>query len=270
MFGYVVLNKADASEKEKAQYKAHYCGLCHVLGERYGRKGMMALSYDMVFLDLLLEDLYNETPHTGKERCKVHPLKEHDYQYSEATGYAADMQMLLSYYSYLDNFNDEGKEEKKVLQYKASAERLSDRFPRQAKAIKERLEELGEIEKRKEKTPEKCALIFGRLLGEVFAREDNGFFSADLRSLGCALGRYIYLLDAWTDKAKDDKKGLYNPLSDDITREKMEEMLLDAASAASIAFERLPLDDNLSVLRNILYSGIWCKFGAKEKEKIDE
>ena len=34
MFGFVVLNKADASKEDKALYKAHYCGLCHVLGQR--------------------------------------------------------------------------------------------------------------------------------------------------------------------------------------------------------------------------------------------
>lgn len=225
---------------------------------------MMALSYDMVFLDLLLEDLYNEKPTKGKERCKIHPLKEHDYQYSEATGYSADMQMLLYYYSLLDDIKDEGKDKKKALGYKAAADKLAERFPRQAKAICSRLQEIDQEEKAGCKDPEKLALIFGRLLGEIFAREDNGFFSSDLRALGCALGRFIYLMDAWVDRKKDEKKGLFNPLDEKITKEKMESMLFDAASAASTAFERLPLDDNLSVLRNILYSGIWCKFNSKE------
>jgi len=266
MFGFVVLNKTDASDKDKASYKAHYCGLCHVLEERYGKKGMLALSYDMVFLNLLLEDLYNEKPVKGKERCKLHPLKEHEYQYSESTGYSADMQMLLYYYSLLDNLKDEGKDEKKILGYQEAVDKLSEKFPRQAKAIKQRLEELDLEEKAENKNPEKLALIFGRLLGEVFAREDSGFFSAELRALGCSLGIFIYLLDAWVDRKKDEKKGLFNPLPSNITREEMEQMLLDAASAASIAFERLPLDDNISILRNILYSGIWCSFNSKDND----
>lgn len=266
MFGFVVLNKADASEKDKEAYKAHYCGLCHVLDEKYGKKGMLSLSYDMVFLDLLLEDLYNETPISGMERCKLHPLKEHRFQISEATGYSADMQMLLYYYSLLDNLKDEGRDEKKVLLYKDAILTLSERFPRQAKAIQSRLEELGKEEKNNNKDPEKLSLIFGRLLGEVFAREDDGFFSSDLRALGCALGRFIYLLDAWVDKKKDEKKNLFNPLPDSISAEEMEQMLLDAASAASGTFERLPLDENLPLLRNILYSGIWSSFRHKDKE----
>ncbi len=266
MFGYIVLNKTDASEEDKATYKSHYCGLCHVLNEKYGKKGTMALSYDMVFLNLLLEDLYNEVPTVGKERCKLHPLKEHNYQFSEATGYSADMQMLLYYYSLLDDLKDEGKENKKIEEYSEAAAKLSERFPRQAKAIASRLEEIEKEEKANCKDPEKLALIFGRLLGEVFAREDSGFFSSDLRALGCAIGRYIYLMDAWTDRKKDEKKGLFNPLDSTIDRKKMEDMLLDAASAASIAFERLPLEENLSVLRNILYSGIWCRFQSKDSD----
>ena len=34
-------------------------------------------------------------------------------------------------------------------------------------------------------------------------------------------------------------------------------MLLSAAADASAAFERLPLDEHISILRNVLYSGIW-------------
>ena len=31
------------------------------------------------------------------------------------------------------------------------------------------------------------------------------------------------------------------------------------------AFERLPLVQDLDLLRNILYSGVWCRFPKKEK-----
>ena len=72
MFGFVVLSKENASEEERSIYKSHYCGLCHVLGERYGKKGMMALSYDMVFLEMLLSDLYDEEKTTGTETMHTH------------------------------------------------------------------------------------------------------------------------------------------------------------------------------------------------------
>ena len=54
MFGYVTADIANMSKEEKACYKAHYCGLCHVLKERYGAAGTSLLSYDMTFLEMLL------------------------------------------------------------------------------------------------------------------------------------------------------------------------------------------------------------------------
>ena len=46
----------------------------------------------------------------------------------------------------------------------------------------------------------------------------------------------------------------------------MKDMLIDAAATASSAFERLPLDQHVSIMRNILYSGIWIRFEVKDKE----
>ena len=42
---------------------------------------------------------------------------------------------------------------------------------------------------------------------------------------------------------------------------------MNAATDASTAFESLALDDNLAILRNIIYSGIWKNY---DKEKNDD
>lgn len=269
MFGFVVLSKANSNEEEQKLYKAHYCGLCHVLKEKYGKKGTLALSYDMVFLELLLSDLYDRPLTKGKEKCSIHPIKEHEYIYTEATDYAADMQMLLYYYSLLDNVHDEGKDKKKADSYRLYAEDLEQKYPRQAEAVKAGLFYLSQLEEEKLKDPMKMSLLFGSLLGEIFVWKDEDFFASELRAIGCAIGRFIYIMDAWTDRKKDLRKKLYNPLRDNTTEKEAEEMLLDAASAATEAFEKLPLDENISLLRNILYSGIWSRFGKKEKKEIE-
>ena len=248
MFGYVLANGNKLTKEEKATYKAHYCGLCKVLKEKYGAQAILALSYDMVFLELLLADLTDSEEENGRERCIAHPLKEHEYIITGTTGYAADMQILLSYYSLLDHIRD-------------------DEYPRQSKALKDNLSLLTENEKANTRDAGMMSLIFGTILGEIFVLDDSSFFRDDLRGLGCGLGRFIYLLDAWCDREKDRKKGAYNPLPDDISRDEMREMLLDAASAASDAAERLPLDQHVSILRNILYSGIWSRFEDRKKEK---
>ncbi len=265
MFGYVLANGQALSNEEKAVYKAHYCGLCRVLRERYGQKAVMALSYDMVFLEMVLSDLTGSDEESGTERCVPHPVKEHSYTVTGFTSYAADMQMLLGYYSLLDKVHDEGKGKEAEKKMRELLPSLEEKYPRQCGAVRKWLEVLGENEKKNLRDPDEMSLIFGRLLGEIFAYDDTSFFRDDLKALGCALGRFIYLLDAWCDRKKDKKKGSYNPLPDGITAEEMKEMLLDAAAAASDSFERLPLDQHVFILRNILYSGIWTKF-KEEKE----
>ena len=65
MFGYVIANADSLTDEEKARYKAVYCGLCRSLGERHGLRGRLTLNYDMTFLILLLNSMYEpeETQH---------------------------------------------------------------------------------------------------------------------------------------------------------------------------------------------------------------
>ena len=35
----------------------------------------------------------------------------------------------------------------------------------------------------------------------------------------------------------------------------------------SVAFERLPLEQDLDLLRNILYAGVWAKWSAAKKQE---
>ena len=266
MFGYVAADIKGLSKEERAIYKAHYCGLCHALKERYGSIGTSSLSYDMVFLEMLLSDLNDRDETEGSERCAVHPVKEHRYIVTDSTYYAADMQMLLGYYSLLDNIHDEGKGEREEEKYRAIIAELTRKYPRQAEALKENLRLISIKEEERSKDAEALALLTGNFLGEIFVDDDGSFFRDDLRTLGCGLGRFVYLLDAWCDRKKDRKKGAFNPLADDIGRSDMKDMLIDAAATASSAFERLPLDQHVSIMRNILYSGIWIRFEVKDKE----
>ena len=191
MFGYVAADIKGLSKEERAIYKAHYCGLCHALKERYGSIGTSSLSYDMVFLEMLLSDLNDRDETEGSERCAVHPVKEHRYIVTDSTYYAADMQMLLGYYSLLDNIHDEGKGEREEEKYRAIITELTRKYPRQAEALKENLRLISIKEEERSKDAEALALLTGNFLGEIFVDDDGSFFRDDLRTLGCGLGRGI-------------------------------------------------------------------------------
>ena len=85
----------------------------------------------------------------------------------------------------------------------------------------------------------------------------------------------------YEDVEEDKKKQNYNPLAIYSKKADFEEfaghLLTMMIAEASRAFEQLPILKNAEILRNILYSGVWCRYEMiKEKrrqkagEKADE
>ena len=76
----------------------------------------------MTFLHILLTALYE--PEVKKEmvRCVAHPLAKHPARISEYTAYAADMNIILTYYKCKDDWNDD-KNMRKLLLEKCSTKR---------------------------------------------------------------------------------------------------------------------------------------------------
>ena len=98
MFGYITICEPELKVKDLRRYRAHYCGLCRSLKERYGSMGQMTLSYDMTFIVVLLTSLYESALKESAGRCKTHPIKKQQMLQSEITEYAADMNVILTWY----------------------------------------------------------------------------------------------------------------------------------------------------------------------------
>lgn len=275
MFGYVVVSEQDLRIREFNLYRSYYCGMCMDLKEHYGQTGRLTLSYDTVFLALLLTSLYEPEDLVRDIRCAVHPVEKHKARQNDYTRYAADINIILSFYSCLDDWNDEKDPKKKMFAalLKNKSERACALYPEKAAVIRGKLSELSELEKRagSQKEPgltpslllDRAGSIFGDLLAEVFdCRKDT--WSPALRRVGFNLGKFIYILDAYDDLEKDEKNGSFNPLLgmkdkphlDDYVRGVLTMTLSDCTGA----FETLPVVENIDILRNILYCGIWCKF----------
>ena len=79
MFGYVMPRMEDLTQEERERYHAAYCGVCRALGERFGQRCRVALTYDMTFLALLLGSLYEPEERQGSKRCAPHPVRPHAY-----------------------------------------------------------------------------------------------------------------------------------------------------------------------------------------------
>ncbi|MCD7716406.1 MAG: DUF5685 family protein [Lachnospiraceae bacterium] len=137
--------------------------------------------------------------------------------------------------------------------------------------------------------------LTGNFLAELYVWKED-LWQEDLRQIGFYLGKFIYLLDAVEDIEKDRKHGNYNVflakndafdekkpvqsedgpdtgagLSDiweEPRREEIRKILTGMMAEASRAFERLPVIEYAPIIRNILYSGVWCRYSIIQ-EKVD-
>ena len=273
MFGYVLVNKPELKIKEFEAYRSWYCGLCRTLNKRHGLAGRLTLNYDMTFLIMILADLYDEKHECACARCIVHPLDKHCSARTEATDYCADMCVLLAYYKCRDDWKDEHKLKAcfamTVLSRKAK--RVAERYPEKAAFIEKKMNMLGIVENAKNLPIDKVAKVFGEIMAEVFVYRDD-FWKEDLYKLGFYLGKFIYLLDAYEDVEKDMKTGDYNPFKEFYAKPGFDDQVLNLLllmiGEATDAFERLPLVENTEILRNILYSGVWVRYGKTKADKI--
>lgn len=265
MFGFVAANTALLGKAQSARYKACYCGLCHALNEKYGFAAKLALTYDMTFLVMLLNSLYEPAEYHAEAKCSVHPIKPQGYWQSEISYYAADMNVLLAYLNCRDDWKDDADFLKlaEARALKSAYLEICEKYPRQTAAIKEGMRRLDEIEKSRELLPDAASAAFGMIMAEVFVwREDR--WSKTLRKLGMSLGQFIYIMDACIDLKDDKRYYKYNPMTELYGRldeeEYFRDILLMLIADCVKSFDALPIVQDADILKNILCFGVWNKF----------
>ena len=128
----------------------------------------------------------------------------------------------------------------------------------------------SEMEKSGEKDIDKMAGCFGKIMEEIFAWKQD-VWEDTLRRMGFFLGKFIYLLDAYDDVEEDIKNKNYNPFSEQYIIEGFDEqvrrILIMMMAQTCREFEKLPIIKYTDILRNILYSGVWCRFEVIHKKR---
>ena len=221
----------------------------------------------------------------------MHPFSKRPRRRNVYTQYAADLTILLSWYSMRDNWEDEQQIRGLVMSglLHGAFKRAKERHPEKAQVIADCLDRLHALEKQdtgnsicpdseinggpqlprpQPVTVDQAGACFGDLMAELFAyRQDE--WEQPLRQMGFYLGKFIYLLDAYDDLEDDAECGSFNPLLPVRQRMQCEGADFDAYVRALLtmlmasctrAFEILPIVENIDILRNILYAGVWTKF----------
>lgn len=268
MFGYVRPWLQNLSQEETERYRAVYCGICRSLGKRYGQMSRLTVNYDMTFLALVLSSLYEPEETDTFMRCAPHPIRRHGETCSEIIDYAADMTVALSYYKCMDDWKDEHRAAAKLYAegLQESYEAVKVRWSEQCAGIEESIRQLSLLEKKGCADRDEVVRWAGNMTSALFVWKKD-FWENQLRWLGDALGRFIYLMDAAMDCDRDRKKGCYNMFVDmGVSIEEAREYIMQPLGEVSEAFEGLPLVKDGRLMRNIIYSGVWQSYNQKIKK----
>lgn len=259
----------ELKQEQKARYHQVYCGICRRIREQSSGLARLTLSYDMVFLALLLMSLYEPEDTPGSKACGFHPIKPRAWLDNPYIQYAADMNVVLAYYKAMDDCRDEHSLTARAAaaMLKKSCPEIEEKYPRQCRAVQECISQLGHLEQENCMDPDQPAGCFGRLMGELLVYREDMWASA-LRQMGYALGRFVYLADAAIDYRADKRKHRYNPYLAMGTGEdwnRWEQYLIMAMGRCAEYYESLPLVQDKEILDNILYSGVWIAYRGKQK-----
>ncbi len=278
MFGYILPDKPEMKIKEFEIFRAYYCGVCKSMGRNFGVLSRFALNYDSVFLSLFLSSVNEDRPSFKKEACFANPIKRKNIiKNNEFIDYAADINVLLTYYKLRDNWKDE----KSIASYFASSligrgfQKAKKKNVNAAEYIRKSIEELSELEEQRCNSMDRAAEPFAAMMSKILVegyRGNNTGTAECLKWVGYNLGKWIYLIDAYDDIEKDIKSKSYNPLLmqyeykegckvEDFKRSIYTEVdfnLVQSMSQIARAIELLELK-NRGIIENIAYLGLYKK-----------
>lgn len=287
MLGYVIINKNELSQDELNVYRSYYCGVCKSIGRRFGQIPRGVLSYDSVFLGMILSSIKeDEEGSVNRETCIVHPFTKNPVLVGDsAVDYAADMLILLAYHNFLDDRRDEHKLRGLAgsMALRPAFVKLEKHYPIISKSIEEGIWKLSLLEEEKCDSIDMTAEAFGQVLMPVFSGYEKSHILTEssnikqenrkriLENLGFNLGRWIYLMDAIDDYEKDLSSGSYNTL---IYRnrgfEGLEELLYSYLGNISGAMDLLNITRNKGIIENIIWNGLRARTDLLLTEKNKE
>jgi len=223
MFGTLRPHRCTLDTLSEQDQRAFYCGLCHGLAARHGQASRLLVGRDAVFLAVVVDALLPHASEVEIRRCPMVPVRSREVAASQdvPVRYAAAVQALLADQWLADRAADGARTA-------AAGRRLLSPIAERARTD---LADLGVpladlegfedrqagVERPGVTTPDEAAVPTRDALGRVFGGiadlpgADLDAHREDLRALGRALGRVIYLADALDDLRADLLRGRFNP-----------------------------------------------------------
>lgn len=198
-------------------YRAYYCGLCRTMRRRCGFFAGMILNYDFTFLALLLAQKEGEQV----ERCRCCPTRPFRCVSmcvsSPGLETVADESVILAYHQLCDTVQDEGffrgfpARMLRLLLHRGYRKAAS-RQPNFDQTVTAQLKRLHALELEQCASLDAPADAFATLLQAAAPQTGESAHDRAMAQLLYHMGRWIYLLDARDDLARDRTQGNYNPI----------------------------------------------------------
>lgn len=274
MFGFVRPLEGKLTEEQLQEFKSYYCGVCKSIEKRYTHLARFTLTYDCAFLAMFLSAFLGSD--TAKEDA-VCVMRKRQIAKSSIVDYCADINVLLAYYKFDDDVNDDDSKKAKIARatLKKSFTKAKEKNPHIEQLIKSNLEYLYLLEKDKCSEPDRVADAFGRLLEGIVGYGCN--MNKEAMAVGYNLGRFIYLLDAFVDYQKDIKNDSYNVFVlqygvIDNLKEEISFLMECILSEMIKHYNLMDIKYNKEIIDNVLYLGIIsplinCKESENDKDK---
>lgn len=272
MFGYIIANKAEMKFKEFDVYRSYYCGLCRAMKDRCGNLARLSLSYDMTFVYMLLSGLYEPATELKQCKCALHPFEKINYSENSIAEYVADMSLLMTYFKCKDDWDDDKKISRGLLMnaLRGKYRKLGHFYEDKLRQIEDLFAEIRRGEKEDLLDVDYMSGLFGNIMALVMVQKEDEW-APMLGRMGFFMGKFIYIMDAYEDIEEDLKHKQYNPLvklyqSPDFEGE-MQQILSMMMGECCREFEKMPILENVDILRNILYSGVWVRYEAVHSKR---
>jgi len=277
MFGYIMPDKPELKMKEYELFRAYYCGVCKSMGRSFGPISRFALSYEAVFLGLLLAAVNKENSTMKKEACFANPFKKKwIVKGNKYVDFAADINVILTYYKLIDNWKDE----KHIPSYAAKL-LFKSGYKKASKvnldtdlAIRNALEKQSKLELEKCSSIDEAAEPTAVMIRDILligCKDSDVSVQRAMEWLGYNIGKWIYTIDAYDDIEKDIKNDSYNPLLlqynykeqsveefKNTIKPDIERDLIYTLSQAANAIELLDMNYK-GIIENIVYLGMNSK-----------
>jgi hypothetical protein len=280
MFGYIVPEKPELKIKEYELFRAYYCGICKSIGKKTGQINRFVLSYDVVFLAVLLSAIWGKAPDIYRGTCILHPLKKRSLiSANNIIEYVSEMNVILAYYNLKDKLRDEAsvKFQAGMLVLEKTFRRMKKKYLEKCGIIECKLNELSVLEEKNCASLDMVSEQFAKIMEEVFRYKpvcENKKNDKILGWIGYNTGKWIYVIDAYNDIEDDIDKGNYNVLTyqygfnrnnEDVRqfkeriREKVAFNLTYCLNQIAKAYELLEIKRNSGIMENIIYMGMLRK-----------